>query len=69
MRKCRFKVYDPRPEADQWQDGVFHQWGSGILEAVGEPAVQYSVGIVEAKNGAVYTVNPFDIVFTFGESE
>jgi len=43
--------------------GVFHQWGSEVKEDWNDPDVQFSVGIVELKDGSIKTIHPEMIKF------
>lgn len=60
MRPLKFKTISKEQPS---RDGLFHQWGTEILEAT-DSVTQYSVGIVEDENGHIHNVYPEFIQFT-----
>jgi hypothetical protein len=75
MRKCKFNIKEkieiPNPETgrykkfkwvDNWQYGVFHQWGVDYEEFETGPG-NFSVGIIETVDGKVHMPFASDIVF------
>lgn len=67
-RPCRVttKVWDEneRKQVELIFDGIFHEWGSEAEYGDNNGFGNFSIGIVEAENGRVYTVNPNHIQFT-----
>lgn len=43
--------------------GKFHKWGLDYIEYFEEPAVNYTVGIVELEGGQIITAHPNMITF------
>jgi len=67
MRKCNgyYTIYDDKLGKYvriMFEDGLFHQWGVSYVEYESGPA-NYTVGIVELKDGKVVMPTPDGIQF------
>lgn len=65
-RPCRVntRIWKDAKFVDLVFDGIFHEWGSEAEDGGEHGFGNFSIGIVEAENGQVYTVNPNHIQFT-----
>lgn len=62
MRKCKGKYYK-NGECHEFEEGVFHQWGTNCKELCNVAIGTQSVAIVELPNGEVVMPIAYDIQF------
>lgn len=66
MRRCRGKYFNSSTWTwDDFPIGKFHCWGSEYKSCL-DKMVDFTVGIVELKDGTVVTVLPNNLIFLDG---
>lgn len=68
LRKVSFRDYDSASKKWINGTGVFHQWGTGVLDPSEGAPVQFTTAIVEDVEGKIWEVVPHHLTFLLDTS-